>query len=158
MDNDPTTNKGVFKHDVDEPGVLKRALLEEMKLPLTPHTAFGGLVAMVWLEGWRLFLGLRRAWQSYRAGGWLTSSANVGSGNVYVRRAPITENWGIELADAQLPYSYRVDGEYYAGYYEKTFRDEQDAWDFVGGWKGRSVVIRRHPRRPGISVLRLQDM
>jgi hypothetical protein len=158
MDNDPTTNKGGFKHDVDEPGVLKSWFLGEAKQPFYPQVAFGGLVAMVWLEVCRLCLGLWRFWKSHHAASWLTVSATILSGAVDVRRAGMAENWCIELADAKLPYSYRVDGEYYAGYYEKTFRDEQEAWDFVDNWKGRSVVIRRHPQRPENSVLRLQDM
>jgi Protein of unknown function (DUF3592) len=60
---------------------------------------------------------------------------------------------GIEAATASLAYSYAVNGTYYAGYFIRTFNDEQEAWSFVDGLKGKAVSVSYNPRKPGVSVL-----
>jgi hypothetical protein len=62
-----------------------------------------------------------------------------------------------ELALAELGYSYRVNGGYRSGYYKQQFTDEQDAWTFVDGMRGQSVVIRYQADRPDVSLLREGD-
>ena len=60
----------------------------------------------------------------------------------------------VELATAQLAYSYRLEGDYYSGYYNETFDDEQKAWSYVDGLKGQVVQVSYNPRNPDVSVLR----
>jgi hypothetical protein len=116
-----------------------------------------GLVWMLWFEVKRACLQLWRAAKSYRAASWETVSGNIESVNVSAKHAGIWEGIGTDLADAELSYSYVCHGEMYGGCFQKVFYDEQRAWDFADRWKGRQVAVRRHPRRPDVSMLRMED-
>ncbi len=62
-----------------------------------------------------------------------------------------------EQALAELGYSYLVGGTRYSGYYSQQFADEQQAWDYVRGLQGRSVVVRHKRGNPEVSALRAGD-
>jgi len=62
-----------------------------------------------------------------------------------------------EQALAELGYSYLVEGTRYSGYYSQQFADEQQAWDYVRGLQGRSVVVRHKRGSPAVSALRTAD-
>ena len=99
--------------------------------------------------------------RSVRAEGWRLIQGSVETGDVTVMRTAVDRNLrffrGPELARASLGYSYQSDGSFYSGHYSKAFVDEQKAWDFVHAWKGQSVMVRYHPAKPDVSVLRLKD-
>jgi hypothetical protein len=99
--------------------------------------------------------------RSVRAEGWRLTQGSVETGDVTVMRTTIDGNLRFlrrpELARASLGYSYQFDGAFYSGHYSKAFVDEQKAWDFVHEWKGQSVMVRSHPAKPDVSVLRLKD-
>jgi hypothetical protein len=118
---------------------------------------FFGAIMMVLLEVKRGYLWLVRSAKSYRASSWETVNGSVESVTVSTDHAGISDNIGTALADAHLCYSYTSHGEMYGGCFQRMFYDEQRAWDFADQWKGRQVAIRRHPRKPDVSVLRLQD-
>jgi hypothetical protein len=82
---------------------------------------------------------------------WPTVSGTIESGEV----STIRGRAGRETADATIGYSYTLNGTYYSGYHIETFHDEQAAWSYVDGLKGRSVQVSCNPRRPEISVLRV---
>jgi hypothetical protein len=85
---------------------------------------------------------------------------SVETGDVTAMRTAVEGNVGFlqrELARAILGYSYQVDGNIYAGHYSKAFMDEQKAWDFVHAWKGQTLLVRCHPDRPEVSVVRLKE-
>jgi hypothetical protein len=98
--------------------------------------------------------------RSARADGWRIAQGAVETGDVTVIRTAVEGNARFlqrELARATLGYSYQMDGNFYAGHYSQAFMDEQKAWDFVHAWKGRTLVVRCHPNRPELSVLRLKE-
>ncbi len=98
--------------------------------------------------------------RSLRADGWRTVQGSVETGDVTAMRTAVEGNVRFlrrELARAILGYSYKVDGNIYAGHYSKAFMDEQKAWDFVHAWKGQTLLVRCHPDRPEVSVVRLKE-
>ena len=105
------------------------------------------LISMA-LVGRRLLNAIRE----HRAANWATADGSVTTTNVKVIRADHNE-----LALAELGYSYRVDGEYYSGYYKRQFVDEQEAWTFADESQGKPVLVRYRPRKPQVSVLRVAD-
>ena len=54
---------------------------------------------------------------------------------------------------ADLAYSYVVDGQYYAGYYRRSFSDADSAAAFVESLKDRPVQVRYKPGASGTSSL-----
>lgn len=52
-----------------------------------------------------------------------------------------------------MAYSYAVNGEYFSGYYEKTFFGESSADKFVADLKGRPAFIRHKSSSPDVSTL-----
>jgi len=50
-----------------------------------------------------------------------------------------------------------VSDAYYSGYLSRQFWDEQSAWTFADGFKGRQVMIKYNPGKPQKSILRLGD-
>jgi hypothetical protein len=62
-----------------------------------------------------------------------------------------------DLYQARLDYSYTVNGEYFAGYYEKMFVLESSADRFVEGMKGQMVFVRYSVRKPERSTLVKED-
>ncbi len=62
-----------------------------------------------------------------------------------------------QQALGELGYSYHVEGNRYSGYFSWQFGDEQQAWDYVSGLKGRPVTVRYLRNNPDISALRNAD-
>lgn len=58
---------------------------------------------------------------------------------------------------AQLAYSYCVDGEYYSGFYHKLFLREGSAQRFTEELKGKAAFIRSSPKSPELSTLLRED-
>jgi Zn-dependent oligopeptidase len=54
---------------------------------------------------------------------------------------------------ANLAYSYVVGGQYYAGYYRRSFSDATAAAAFVDSLKDRPVQVRYKVRESGVSLL-----
>jgi hypothetical protein len=53
----------------------------------------------------------------------------------------------------ELAYSYRADGEYYAGVYHLGASSEGEANAIVQGWKGRKVAVRYSPQDSSVSIM-----
>jgi hypothetical protein len=106
----------------------------------------GLLFSVRQLPGW---------WHRLRSAHWPTAPGTIESGEVSTIRSR-SRYWdrGIETATAQLAYSYRLGGDYFAGYHIETFNDEQKAWSYVDGLKGQPVVVSYNPKKPDVSVLR----
>ena len=60
-------------------------------------------------------------------------------------------------AIVKLEYAYVVNEQYYSGYHTEWFGFAQDAWDYVAAWKGSTMRVRHHPRKPEVSVWREQE-
>jgi hypothetical protein len=60
----------------------------------------------------------------------------------------------IAYAVGVVGYSYQIEGDYYSGYLERQFWDEQRAWSFVDSCRNRSVLIHYKLNNPQVSVLR----
>lgn len=58
---------------------------------------------------------------------------------------------------ADLAYSYEVNGEFYSGFYQKSFRVRRFAEEFVSITHGQQLLVRYHPEKPEDSVIRDQD-
>jgi hypothetical protein len=99
--------------------------------------------------------------RSLHAEGWRIAQGSVETGDVTAMHTAVDGNLRFlrapELARASLGYCYNVDGTFYSGHYSKAFMDEQKAWDFVHAWKGQTVMVRFHPDKPDVSVMRLND-
>ena len=54
---------------------------------------------------------------------------------------------------AELAYSYVVDGQYYAGYYRRSFSDAESAAGFVRSVKDCTVQVRYKRGESGTSLL-----
>jgi uncharacterized protein DUF3592 len=57
----------------------------------------------------------------------------------------------------ELTYTYVVNGDYYSGFHRIRARSERRADKLISGWKGRMVIVRYSPTKPGISVLLRSD-
>lgn len=79
---------------------------------------------------------------------WPTTQARVESTNVRSVAAGKHHYYSAELA-----YSYTVAGEYYAGHFERSFDKEQEAWEFVDGFRGTAITARYRPADPQQSVV-----
>ena len=97
-----------------------------------------------WLEWWRRL----------RSASWPTIPGVVEGGEVSTHRGRSRYGTNIENATAQLSYSYRLDGNYFAGYHTEVFNDEQKAWSYVDRLKGQPVDVSYNPKKPDVSVLR----
>ncbi|MBZ5597400.1 MAG: DUF3592 domain-containing protein [Acidobacteriia bacterium] len=86
------------------------------------------------------------------ASGWPTTPGRIEFGNVIPQRTRYKD-----LYKARLDYSYTVNNEYYAGYYEKLFVWETAADRFVEGMKGQMVFIRYKAEKPERSALSKED-
>jgi hypothetical protein len=68
------------------------------------------------------------------------------------------ERGKLVVAVAKVSYSYRYQGEYYAGYYIRGFAREEAAEQFLTAFpRGTCVVIRCKPSDPDKSILREGD-
>jgi len=55
-------------------------------------------------------------------------------------------------------YSYQVHGEFYSGEFVRSFTTKSQADRFADRYKGdQPVLVRVHPRKPEVSVLREDD-
>lgn len=58
---------------------------------------------------------------------------------------------------SDLSYSYKVGTEFYSGHFRLGARNEEQADQQVLTWKGQSLTIRYSPKKPEISVVRMED-
>ena len=86
--------------------------------------------------------------RSIRAVSWPTAEGRIETANVQTFS---------EQALAEVGYSYLVEANRYSGYFSQQFADEQQAWDYVEGLRGRAVLVRYRQDDPDISVLRVAD-
>ncbi len=96
-----------------------------------------------------------RGWQWLRrraARNWPLAEARVHSAEW---RQPRTGTNRYFLAD--VAYSYVVNGQYYSGYYRRSFSDRDSAATWVEQVRGRALQVRYHPRDISRSLLREQD-
>jgi hypothetical protein len=56
-----------------------------------------------------------------------------------------------------ISYSYRVAEDFYSGQFQVKARGERTANDEVARWKDRTIEIRYSPRKPELSVVRIED-
>lgn len=122
--------------------------LHELSGDIVVLLIFAGAVLLAQIKHWPEWF--RRV----RSAHWPTIPGTIESGGVSTLRTR-SRYWDreIEIATAQLSYSYRLD-TYYAGYHTKEFNDEQKAWSFVDSLKGQTVQVSYNPRKPDVSVLR----
>jgi hypothetical protein len=99
-------------------------------------------------------------WLRYiRSTNWPTILGTVESGEVSTFRGRRGVFGSVsETATATISYSYQLNGNYYSGYHEQTFNDEQKAWSYVDALKGKTVQVRFNPRKPESSILRAQQV
>ena len=72
-----------------------------------------------------------------------------------VEHASSFKNSGVWLTD--ISYSYRVAEDFYSGQFQLKAGGEQNASDEVAHWKDRTNEIRYSPRKPELSVVRMED-
>jgi len=72
-----------------------------------------------------------------------------------VESASYFQNNTLWLTD--ISYSYQVADEYYSGQFQVKARSERKADDTVAHWKGQTVGVRYSPKKPGTSVIRMED-
>jgi hypothetical protein len=96
-----------------------------------------------------IFRGIVASAVNSRAINWPTASGQVTTTTVKALHAR-----GFDYAVGTLGYSYSVDDNYYSGYFNRQFWDEQRAWSFVDGWKDRSVLVHFKVGNAAISALR----
>lgn len=58
---------------------------------------------------------------------------------------------------ADISYSYKVDTHYYSGQYRLKAKNENDAESQASMWRGQNLVVRYLPKKPEISVMRMED-
>jgi hypothetical protein len=128
---------------------------------------FFGTLLMLVLAGEWVCLRVWRAVIAYRASSWESVSGAIESVTVSADHAGISESIGIDLADAQLSYSYTSHGEMYGGSFQKAFLDDSGPGTsltdgrgarsrYAGipgsrtsrcyGWKTRWVAERNEPK------------
>lgn len=78
---------------------------------------------------------------------WPTSQGKIEFGTVIEHRTRYFTYYV-----AQMAYSYAVNGEYFSGYYDKTFFRESSADKFVADLKGRPAFIRHKSISPDVST------
>jgi hypothetical protein len=62
-----------------------------------------------------------------------------------------------DYAIGTFGYSYRVNDDYYAGYYSSQFYDEQRAWEFIDARREKQLLVRYKADDPAVSSVREQD-
>jgi hypothetical protein len=124
------------------------------------HQLLDGLFTLLILFVLGLLLSFKQ-WPEWirraRSASWPTIPGTIESGEVSTFRSR-SRNFdrSKESATASLGYSYHLNGNYFSGYHVETFNDEQKAWSYVDGLKGKTVQVSYNPRKPGVSVLRRQ--
>lgn len=65
------------------------------------------------------------------------------------------ENSGSWLTD--VSYSYRVENDFYSGQFQLKTMGEAKAGRHVARWKDQNIGVRYSAKKPGISVVRMED-
>ena len=98
---------------------------------------------------------LRPVWRrikSLPARGWLTIQGTVRSAQVERARGGFVDYYLV-----QVTYTYVLNGEYYAGSYEKSFFRKKSAEEFAAELKSQMAFVRYKPDLPERSTLLEQD-
>lgn len=112
------------------------------------------------LAGW-----VKPAWNAYRrhrVGSWPSVLGRIEA----VRVAEPKRILGLTLSqnptyDAQIAYSYGVQGQTYSGLNRRTFAEQEEANDFLRDLKDRPVTVHYNPAKPEVSAVTetsLQDV
>jgi hypothetical protein len=101
------------------------------------------------ISGWRelTVVGARR---------WPSVKGKVESATVVQRRERPSILY-IPIYVAEIGYSYSVAGEYFSGYFERTFYRESSAQKFADSWREKIVSIRYRTASPEISFFFVKD-
>jgi hypothetical protein len=105
---------------------------------------WGAIVAVIALYASRRYLFSRR---------WPITAGHVESCCVNTDRMVAKASVPLEVATAEIAYSYKIGDQFYSGYHEESFTDEQRAWDYVHSVQGREVAIRYNRRQPDRSYM-----
>jgi hypothetical protein len=120
------------------------------------HQLLDGIVTVLILVVLGLLVSIKQ-WPEWlrriRSANWPTTFGTVESGEVST-----TRDRNLEIATANLGYSYHLNGIYYSGYHTETFGDEQKAWSYVDALRGKAVEVSYNPRKPEKSVIRRQQL
>jgi len=122
------------------------------------HQLLDGILALLILLALGLLLSVKQ-WPEWfrraRSARWPVIPGTIQSGQVSTIRGRSGHTYrATETATARLGYSYQLNGTYYSGYHTRTFNDEQKAWSYVDGLRGRVVRVSYNLRKPEVSVLR----
>jgi tetratricopeptide (TPR) repeat protein len=135
--------------------------LEAITLKNINHTSLSSLLAnvltnnirlLVWILGlvFSLATWIGTRWTRRGSRTWPTTEARIECRSI--ARDDKGRTWACRLG-----YSYTVDGQYYSGFAEKTFRSEELASAYRNRVKdGHRVLSRYNPRNPNTSVLDLR--
>ncbi len=97
---------------------------------------------------------LARWWRARGADNWPQTTATVETGAI----GPIPREVSRGVWLVEVPYSYSVAGEYYAGFIQQQFFDLDTAERFAAGFpSGRKLTLRYRQDNPEISVVLPQD-
>lgn len=94
--------------------------------------------------------------QRNREKSWPLANGKIESVDVNKSKAsfiPTTSRSNSPTYDAEVGYSYAVNGNTEAGTYKRVFGSEEDAWEFLRELKGRSVSVHYNPNKPSASAL-----
>jgi hypothetical protein len=89
---------------------------------------------------------LWRWFERQRAQSWPTTQGRIESVGVKAPR-------GRGPAQAELAYSYTLEGHYYSGFYQREFWSEEEGWEFVRDLQGKAVTVSHNPRNAAKSLL-----
>ena len=88
-------------------------------------------------------------WRSAKGRDWPSCQGHIESSKAYSHEQGVT---------VRIGYSYSVNGEYYAGYFEEAFYSDAPADRLTAALKeGQEVTIRYNPNRPEKSLLLEED-
>ena len=127
--------------------MLTHAFLRERGLGYLVVFLYSLVIAVLWIPVFLIRQGTRLL-KEIGAESWPRADGAIAGGDVKV-----THGWILDYAIAQLDYSYRVRGEYYAGSVTRQYADEQAAWDFVDARCKKNALIRYKDDKPEVSVL-----
>ena len=108
---------------------------------------------------WAIFIGaafLGLGWKKIKAlvaRSWPLVQGNVESVTVTEHRT----RQHVKYYVVQIAYSYSVDGEYYSGFFDKTFWRERFADQLAADARGKAAFIRHKPASPHVSALLNED-
>ena len=88
-----------------------------------------------------------RRWRKWRGQEtWPLAEAKVESTDVKPVQTRSSQHFLVELA-----YSYAVQGEFYSGYWQRSFEQEEEAWKLVYELRRVPIQVRYRPQEPGTS-------